>query len=460
MSAGTECGVEGEHFGGYQLIRRLGRGGMAETFEAIRRGNGGLEHRVCLKRILPVFDGDQDFVALFLREATISATLRHSNVAQVLDFGDVEGRHYLALELVDGVDLRALLRGRREAGETLDGDILGYILVELAQALDYAHAATDDGKVRGVVHRDISPSNVLIAPSGDVKLTDFGVAKAMTSPSLTRTGGAKGKIPYMAPEYASRGVCDARSDLFSLGVMLYECAAGRRPFDGANDIETLERIRAGDHVSLADIASVDLPRAVADAIESLLSRDPEARPANAAMLLELLASSPPRPSARLALGKLVSEQSRARVSEGLPLGLIATARATPGGTVVVVADAAPAPWRVDSAPADAETRTRLPDAGAHDSPTRAQEDRTTPALGLEPETRAGGDRHRKEQRVEPCAEFSTTATAAGIALPVASFRHAPVEGPKRASGTRTALLGLAIVLTLAIVAWLLRGHLN
>jgi len=371
MSAGREGdGEDRRQFGAYELVRKLGRGGMAETFEAVRRGSGGMAQRVCVKRILPMFDGDTEFLELFRREAKISATLRHVNVAQVLDFGDVDGRHFLVLELVDGVDLRTLLRKLMDDGKRLPGGMLGYIAVELTQALDYAHAATDDGTIRGVVHRDVSPSNVLLAPSGDVKLTDFGVAKAMNAPSLTRTGGVKGKIPYMAPEYARGGVCDARSDLFSLGVMLYECAAGRRPFDGANEVETLERMHAGRAVPLRDVAADDVDPVLVEAIEALIQRDPAARPANATALLERLPAPPT--SARLKLGRLVETLRDAGTAAQEGIGFEATARATADGTLVVGGEARQAKWVVDPAPADAITRTQLPDLDRDEPVTRAE----------------------------------------------------------------------------------------
>ncbi|NOY90263.1 MAG: serine/threonine protein kinase, partial [Deltaproteobacteria bacterium] len=295
MSSERQEGEMGRRFGPYELVRKLGRGGMAETYEAVRR-HGGVVQRVCVKCILPHFESDAEFVELFLREARISSTLRHANVVQVLDFGEQAGRHYLVLELVDGVDLRNLLRQLMGAGERLPGGVLAHIAVELAQALDYAHAARPDGSVEGVVHRDISPSNVLLSPTGDVKLTDFGVAKAMGFTSYTRGGAVKGKIPYMAPEYARGGACDARSDLFSLGVLLYECAAGRRPFDGASEVSTLERAHSGRHVPLQDLASEDLPPALVQAIEALIARDPDDRPTTAGQLLERLGDATPPPS--------------------------------------------------------------------------------------------------------------------------------------------------------------------
>jgi serine/threonine protein kinase len=186
-----------ERFGDYELRERLGVGGMAETFLAIRRGPGDFEQRVCLKRILPTFVGDKDFVEMFLREARLSALLHHGHIARVLDFGITDGAHYLTLELIKGVDLRAALRHLRSRGETLDPGLTSYVAHALASALDFAHTADDEGNAAGIIHRDVSPSNVLLSEAGEVKLSDFGIAKATNHPGSLQSGALKGKIPYI-----------------------------------------------------------------------------------------------------------------------------------------------------------------------------------------------------------------------------------------------------------------------
>jgi len=311
-----------ERFGEYELVRRLGVGGMAEAFLAIRRGPAGFEQRVCLKRILATFQDDPEFIRMFLREARLSALLHHVHIARVLDFGVTEGAHYLTLELIDGTDLRQVLTHLREHGETLGPELTAYVATALAFALDFAHTADENGNAAGIVHRDVSPSNILLSKAGEIKLSDFGIAKETNRPGSIQSAALKGKIPYMAPEYALGRHCDARTDLFSLGVLLYECLAGRRPFDGDNDIETLDRARRGEHEPLEAIAP-QAPAALVSAIEALLKPEAAHRPPNAGAFLDQLAEAPPPPLARRRLGELV-RVARQRSSTLVAPGLAST----------------------------------------------------------------------------------------------------------------------------------------
>jgi len=311
-----------EHFGDYELVERLGVGGMAETFAAIRRGAGGFEQRVCLKRILPTFADDADFVEMFRREARMSALLHHGHIARVLDFGIADDAHYLTLELIEGTDLRTALRHLRRRGESLDPGLTSYLAHALASALDFAHTADENGVAAGIIHRDVSPSNVLLSNAGEIKLADFGIAKATNLPGSIQSGALKGKIPYMAPEYALGRECSARSDLFSLGVLLYECLAGHRPFDGGSDMQTLDRARNGRH-ELLHAAAPQAPEPMADAIESLLAADPDARPSNAAAFVSMLADVPPPALAQRELAVVVRSVDKDEAIPSAP-GLAST----------------------------------------------------------------------------------------------------------------------------------------
>ena len=294
----------GEDFGPYRVVRRLGVGGMAETFEAIRHGRSGFSQRVCLKLVRPAFRDDVDSIQLFEREARLAATLHHSNIVGVIDFGEMEGTLYMALELVEGVDLQRLLRARNR----LSPDQVALLGYDLATALQHAHNPSA-GKgieglgVGGILHRDISPSNVLISQYGEIKLTDFGVANLAAEGS--RRSAVKGKFPYMAPERLREEPLDGRSDLFSLGVVLFEALAGRRPYEGGHDPATIMLIIEGDHPSLCELAP-GTPEGLCEIIESLVEPDREQRPPSAAALAERLDEFVPPPAVRRKLGKMVT----------------------------------------------------------------------------------------------------------------------------------------------------------
>ncbi|NOY90014.1 MAG: serine/threonine protein kinase, partial [Deltaproteobacteria bacterium] len=294
---------ESRNFGEYEIIRRLGTGGMAETFEA-RRKIGGTEQRVCLKRVLPAFSEDPKFNQQFLAEARLAASLRHSNIVSVLDFGAVDGAEFMVLELVDGLDLRALLASMDT--QRLDAELVALIALDLAYALSYAHNTREAG-LEGVVHRDISPANVLISVRGEVKLADFGIAKAMTNAQATASGLMKGKIPYMSPEQMRAEEVDGRADLFSLGVSLYEALAGERPFQGAHDVQVMTRLLAGERRPLRELAA-EAPEDLVDAVESLLDIRVEQRTATAEQFIDELANCAPRPVARRRLAELVQQR--------------------------------------------------------------------------------------------------------------------------------------------------------
>ena len=316
----------GTEIGPYTLVRRLGMGGMAETFVAVRRGPGGFTQRVCLKLVLPFFREDEEFVKLFQREARLAAKLRHSNIVGVIDFGEIAGRSYMALELVDGVDLRVLLDA--ESGGKLSPERVALLGHDLAAALDHAHNPPRDSDVDGgasgaIVHRDISPSNVLISTHGEIMLSDFGVAKAVTGSSRQQSA-VKGKIPYMSPEQLRLEPLDGRADLFGVGVVLFEALSGKRPYEGGHAPATIMLILEGKHLPLASLAP-GAPAELCALIDRLIEPDRENRPASAAQLIELLDPYVPSPRARRALGKRVAEL-RPPERSLQELGELATAR--------------------------------------------------------------------------------------------------------------------------------------
>ena len=240
--------------GRYHISRKIADGGMAEIFLGSQRGVEGFERPVVLKRILASLLADPQFRNQMIDEAHVAMSLNHSNIVQVLDLGHVRGRYFLVLELVEGWDLNQILHRARAASFPLPPELSLYVAGEVCRALGYAHAKTRDGQPLGIVHRDVSPHNVLVSEQGEVKLTDFGIAKAMGRREHTGHGVIKGKLAFMSPEQASGSAVDARSDIFSLGTVLYVLGTGQRPFDAPTDLEALVRVRNCKFAPPAEVA--------------------------------------------------------------------------------------------------------------------------------------------------------------------------------------------------------------
>lgn len=235
---------DGEQFGDYRLLERIALGGMAEVWRARRRGVEGFQKIVAIKRILSHLTDSTDFVTMFIDEAKLAAQLSHNNIIQIYDLGKAEGDYFIAMEFVDGKDLRTILKTSRDLGQPLEPRLALMIVAAVARALDYAHRKRDfDNRDLGLVHRDVSPQNVLISHEGEIKLCDFGIVKAVTKASTTQMGALKGKLQYMSPEQAWGKTVDARSDIFSLGAVLYECLVGEKLFTGDSEIGVLDAVR-------------------------------------------------------------------------------------------------------------------------------------------------------------------------------------------------------------------------
>jgi serine/threonine-protein kinase len=233
-----------KQIGKYQILDRVAVGGMAELFKAQLQGQLGFEKLVAIKKILPHLAGDRSFVEMFIDEARITAQLDHRNIVSVFELGTDADTPYIAMQYVDGLDVLALLRECARAQIRLPPDLAALIAREVLDALDYAHNALDvKGKPLGIVHRDISPGNVLLSWRGDVKLTDFGIARAAERRHKTEAGTLKGKYGYMSPEQVSGAEVDARSDLFSVGILLAEMVMARRLFTSTNDLDILLLVR-------------------------------------------------------------------------------------------------------------------------------------------------------------------------------------------------------------------------
>jgi serine/threonine-protein kinase len=252
---------------------------MAELYLATTSGPKGFKRRVVLKKILPQFADNQSFIEMFLTEARIAGQLSHPNLAQVYEVGEVDGTYFIAMEYVDGPNLRTVRNKARQAGRMLSPYLAARILAYACDGLGYAHEFQDPetGEPLRIIHRDISPDNIVISSTGAVKVLDFGIAKAASQDHTTKAGVVKGKIAYMAPEQLARKPMDHRADIYSLGVVLYELLAGARPYDGSNELALLQARVSGQPVVPLATRRPDLPGEICDIAQKALELDPDRR---------------------------------------------------------------------------------------------------------------------------------------------------------------------------------------
>ncbi len=272
-------------FGKYLLLEKIGSGGMAEIFKAVVRGAEDFRKVLVVKRILLPYSRDPSFVKMFVDEAKITAPLQHANVVTIHEFDEVDGQYYLAMEYVHGRDLQQVMARANRLSRQIPTSIALYVVGEVCKALWYAYNARDPyGNPLRIIHRDVSPSNILISYDGEVKVTDFGVARAATSREHGGAGVLKGKLGYMSPEQVLGRDVDHRSDLFSLGIILFECLTLKRLFLGRTDLQTLINIRDAD-VERRLARHPEIPAAVQGILRKALAREPERRYMNAQAFL-------------------------------------------------------------------------------------------------------------------------------------------------------------------------------
>lgn len=267
--------------GKYRLIEPIASGGMADVYRAEVAGPEGFVKEVALKVVRGDHSQGSDFVRMFIQEARLASRLAHANIVQVFDFDRVEGRYLIAMEFVHGRTLRAVVERCRETGLRLGVARPVLVAAEVGKALAYAHRPPEAGGVAGLVHRDVSPHNVLISFEGEVKLADFGIARALNATGLTEPGTIKGKLAYMSPEQARGERVDARADLFSLGVVLWELLAGRRLFARDGDAATIAAVLASAPISPPSAWNEDVPPELDAAVMGLLERAPDRRTCSA-----------------------------------------------------------------------------------------------------------------------------------------------------------------------------------
>jgi len=274
----------GVPFGRYQLLKKIASGGMGQIFLARTAGAQGFEKLIVIKRLLPHVAEDEEFREMFFEEARIAARLNHPNLIQIFDLGQDGSSCFLAMEYVAGDDLRRLDRHARAQGQPIPQGIACRIIADAAAGLDYAHKALNaQGQPLGLVHRDVSPQNILIGFDGAVKLIDFGVVKALDRLQQTMTGILKGKYPYMSPEQASGEDVDRRSDVFSLGIIFWELLARSRLFKGSSDMSTIRLVREC-HVRPPSSMNPEVAPELDGLILRALAKDPQSRYPDASAL--------------------------------------------------------------------------------------------------------------------------------------------------------------------------------
>ena len=269
-----------EAFGKYELLKKVGTGGMAELFLARQPGIEGFEKLIVIKRILPHLTDSRhssQFVQMLLDEARLAAQLSHPNIIQIYDLGRVDDQYYIAMEYINGVDLSQILKREMERGGYMPVEHVVKVATYLCEALSYAHKRTDDrGNPLRVVHRDVSPHNVLIAYDGGIKLTDFGIAKATSQMQKTRVGTIKGKWAYMSPEQCAGREIDSRSDIFSVGVLIYQMTTGMLPFVGRSEKDFMHSILNDEPVP-PSAHRRGYPAGLERVLVKALARDPDRR---------------------------------------------------------------------------------------------------------------------------------------------------------------------------------------
>ncbi len=269
-----------DRIGPYRLNQKVARGGMAELFLADYVREDGFRRKVAVKRILPHLSGNQDFIKMFTREARLAALLQHPNIVQIFDYGNIENVYFIAMEYIDGKNLGEILSTLKQG---LSAERAVFIISEICKGLDYSHNKKDEttGEPFNIVHRDISPQNLLISYQGEVKISDFGISKARSEPSLTQAGVVKGKLAYLSPEQALGEPTDQRADIYALGLVFYETLTAKRVYPFTSDIEAIRMIPQMEIEPLSHKVS-DIPEELSRIVMKCLEKRKDLRYQSAA----------------------------------------------------------------------------------------------------------------------------------------------------------------------------------
>ena len=263
----------------YTITERLDHGGMAEVFRGVAESMEGFKKSVAIKRILPSLTKNQKFVSMFLDEARLSLFLQHANIVQVFDISRTpDNAYFLVMEFVDGCNLKALIERQKQKGKRIDAAQTIYLMIETCKALQYAHSLEhpETNEPLGIVHRDISPPNILLSKNGEVKVVDFGLAKANSQIESTDPGVVKGKFSYLSPEAASGLEVDHRADVFAIGIIMWELLTGRRLFYGDTDYQTVELVRQAKVPSISAL-NPEIEAELEQVVRKSLAKDPDER---------------------------------------------------------------------------------------------------------------------------------------------------------------------------------------
>jgi serine/threonine protein kinase len=418
-----------ETYGSYQLLKRLATGGMAQIYLARQSGPEGFEKLLVVKRILPHLAENEEFIQMFLDEARIAARLNHSNIVQIFNLGELDDTYFIAMEYIHGEDLRRISRKTQARASEMPLPLVCRIIMEACAGLDYAHKLTDsDGQPLGIVHRDISPQNLLVTFEGGVKIVDFGIAKAADQATVTRSGVLKGKYAYMSPEQATGQTLDGRSDIFALGIVLYEMITGTRLFKRSSDLQTLSAAIACDVTPPSEVND-RVPSDLDPVVMMALAKEPENRYQEALHLqlaLEKWLLKNQFPSSSALLSQFLQEIYAERLAR----------EAQAGGPQ----------FDDDRAPRDEEGQKRTPSS----KPLRTSENRMGPRMTSERPPALGFSEARTTlaRAVTPRPLANAEATSLSLDQPSVTIRvdasaeqsmSTRVEAPERLPGPATAV---------------------
>ena len=435
-----------ERLGKYVLETRLGTGGMAEVFLATNVGPEGFRRSVAIKKIHPHLGENEDFVTMFLDEARLAARFNHPNLVQIYELGQEDETYFLAMEYVDGASLAKLQEACREQGTSLPLDYVIWVVSQVCAGLDYAQDFKEsDGTPLNLVHRDVSPQNIMLSYDGVVKLLDFGIAKAASNVYKTRSGVMKGKISYLSPEQVRghKGL-DRRTDVFSLGVVLYELVSGERPFHHDNDAELMRAIVHSQPLDPRAHAP-DLPDAVIAIINRALQKDREKRFATAGEMRDALEQT------LLERGVVVGNYTLASFLESvIPTGTASDDVAEAVSATAGVSDGeTPAERPHDTSPDD---ETEVQEGGAARPDVSAQEETaTTPAVPESAPAPSAKDAEEDARRAEPASSGEFSTLPLGLGEPIAGRRGG------RGLAARIRLMDLRVQLGLLLLTVLTAG---